>query len=394
MKWDSKTYTITEKGNFATISLIIGIIGLAASAGGYFVDKEQFFFSYLTSFAFWFTLASGGLFLTMLHHLVGATWSVVLRRMTESLMWVLPFMAILFIPILFGLHDLYHWTHAEVVAKDALLQGKEPYLNSTFFIIRTVIYFAVWTALAIILSKLSTQQDGGHSENLRKKFVKTSAPGMILFALTTTFAAFDWLMSLDPHWYSTIYGVYVFAGGTCGMFAIVTLMLMSLRKRGVLKDVVTHEHYHDLAKMMFAFMIFWGYMAFSQYFLIWYGNIPEETIWFLHRWEGSWKIVTLILVFGHFVIPFLIMVTRGAKRNLGALKILAIWLLLMHLVDMYWLVMPTLHKHAVHISWIDFATLIGIGGIFFWVFWNRFMARPVVPVGDPKLKQSIAFINQ
>jgi len=393
MKWDSKTYTITEKGSFGTISLIIGVIGLAASAGGYFTDKEQFFFSYLTSFAFWFTLAAGGLFYTMLHHLTGATWSIVIRRITESLMWALPFMAVLFIPILFGLHDLYHWTHAEAIAEDALLQGKEPYLNIGFFITRAVIYFAVWTALAFILSKLSLQQDSGHSEQLRKKFVKTSAPGMILFALTTTFAAFDWMMSLDPHWYSTVYGVYIFAGGTCAMFALMTLILMSLKKRGILEGVVTGEHYHDLAKLTFAFLIFWGYMAFSQYFLIWYGNIPEETVWFLHRWEGSWKIVTLILVFGHFVVPFFIMITRGAKRKLGALKVLAVWLLLMHLVDMYWLVMPTLHKHGVHLSWIDLTTFIGIGGIFFWVFWSRFMSRPVVPVGDPKLNQSIAFVN-
>ncbi|MEZ5360730.1 MAG: hypothetical protein R3F48_18090 [Candidatus Zixiibacteriota bacterium] len=393
MKWDSKTYTITDKGNFGTISLVIGIIGLAASAGGYMADSEQLFFSYLTAFAFWFTLAAGGLFLTMLHHLTGATWSVVLRRVAESLMWVLPFMAIFFIPILFGMHDLYHWTHHEAVAEDALLKGKEPFLNMGFFITRLVIYFVVWTGLALILAKLSRNQDSGHSEALRLKFVRTSAPGMILFALTLTFAAFDWLMSLDPHWYSTIFGVYVFAGGICAMFSLLIVLLMGMRKQGVMDTVVTVEHYHDLGKLAFAFMIFWGYMAFSQYFLIWYGNIPEETIWFLHRWEGSWKVVTLTLVFGHFVVPFLIMITRGAKRRLGSLKLLAYWLLLMHLVDMHWLVMPTLHKHGVHIGWIDFAPVIGIGGIFFWIFWNRFASRPVVPVGDPRLDASINFVN-
>ena len=393
MKWDSQTYKITDKGQFGTIALVIGLVGLAASGAGYVSDPKQFFFSYLTGFAFWFTIAAGGLFFTMLHHLTGATWSVVLRRVSESLMWVLPFMAILFIPILFGMHDLYHWTHAEVVAEDAILKGKEPFLNIGFFITRTVIYFAVWTLLVFLLNKFSLRQDSGHSEQLRLRFVRTSAPGMIVFALTLTFASFDWLMSLDPHWYSTIYGVYIFAGAVCAMFTVMTLFLMSLRKREILDKVVTVEHYHDLGKLTFAFMVFWGYMAFSQYFLIWYGNIPEETIWFLNRWEGSWKTVTLILVFGHFVVPFIILMTRGAKRKLGALKVLAGWLLAMHLVDMYWLVMPTLHEKGVSISWIDFATVAGIGGVFFWIFWNRFASRPVVPVGDPKLGQSIAFIN-
>lgn len=393
MKWDSESYTITDKGKLGTISLILGIIGLAASGAGYVVDSEQFFFSWLTSFVFWFTLATAGLFFTMLHHLTGSTWSIVIRRMAESLMWVLPFMAIFFIPLLFGMHDLYHWTHHEAVAEDALLQGKEPYLNVGFFAVRAVIYFVVWTGLVLLLAKFSRQQDSGHSEALRLKFVRTSAPGMILFALTTTFASFDWLMSLDPHWYSTIFGVYIFAGSVCAMFCLLTVIFLAMRKQGVMDKVVTPEHYHDLGKLIFAFLIFWGYMAFSQYFLIWYGNIPEETIWFLHRWEGSWKIVTLMLVFGNFVIPFLIMITRGAKRNLGALKTLAYWLLFMHLVDMYWLVMPTLHKHGVHISWIDFAPLVGIGGIFFWIFWNRFASRPVVPIGDPKLDASIKFVN-
>ncbi|MFH1699381.1 MAG: hypothetical protein ABIE07_02240 [Candidatus Zixiibacteriota bacterium] len=393
MKYDASTYMISDAGHLGKTALTLGIAGLVVSLIGYFVDNDQFFFSYLTSFAFWFTLSAGALFFAMVHHLTGATWSVVLRRLTENIMLMLPLMIIFFLPILFGAHSLYHWTHVDAVAQDALLMGKQPYLNMSFFVIRSFIYFAIWIILIFLLRKYSLRQDDGHTEKIRQKFGRVSAPGMILFALSLTFASFDWLMSLDPHWYSTIYGVYIFSGGLVGFLTFTTLILMYLRNRGVLANVVTIEHYHDLGKLTFAFMVFWGYMAFSQYFLIWYANIPEETIWFLHRWEGSWKAVSLLLVFGNFVIPFFILITRGAKRQLVSLKILAGWLLFMHYVDMYWLIIPTYHQHGFYLSWMDISTFIGIGGICFWFFWSRFVSHPIVPIRDPRLEDSINFIN-
>jgi hypothetical protein len=393
MIWESKTYRVTDRGRFHKTALVIGAVGIIASIIAFFIDREQFFHSWLTAYMYWLTLGLGGLFFTMLHHLVGATWSVVVRRLAEAIMSVLPYMFLAFLPIVFGMHDLYHWTHVEAVAEDKLLQWKSGFLNVPFFLIRALIYFGVWTLLSYLLRKTSLLQDNGHTPELSSKFVKISAPGMIAFALTLTFASFDWVMSLDPHWYSTIFGAYIFAGAAVAVLAFMPLVIIYLQKRRVMAETITVEHYHDLGKLLFAFLIFWAYMAFSQYFLIWYGNIPEETIWYLHRWTGSWKAVTLVLVFGHFVIPFFVLITRGAKRNLAVLKFFAIAMLIMHYIDLHWLVMPSLHPHGFHFSWIDLATMMAIGGVFAGRFWYSFTGRPLVPISDPRLEQSIRMVN-
>jgi hypothetical protein len=225
------------------------------------------------------------------------------------------------------------------------------------------------------------------------KMKKISAPGMILFALTITFASYDWLMSLDPHWYSTIFGLYVFSGSFLSFMAFLVLIGLALRKKGLLQDIFTVEHYHDIGKFLLGFVIFWAYMAFSQYFLIWYANIPEETIWYLYRWEGSWKILTMTLVFGHFLFPFLILMLRSVKRNFYFMKFMAYWILLMHFVDMYWLVFPTLYVDGFELSWIDVGTFLGIGGIFLWYFWAKYFGNAMVPINDPKLQESIDLVN-
>jgi hypothetical protein len=393
MNYDAKTYRLNNAGNVGRIALTVGIVGLALAAIGLFTDREHFFFAYLTAFTFWVTIALGALFFTMLHHLTGAMWSVVVRRIVESLMAPLPWLFLLFIPILFGLHEIYHWSHADLVASDALLQKKAGYLNPTFFGIRAVIYFVVWSGLAHLLYKTSISQDSGHREEHTKRMRAISAPGMIVFAITTTLAGFDWLMSLDPHWYSTIFGVYFFAGGLWTVLAVITLVAILLRQQGILRDQITVEHYHDLGKLMFAFTIFWTYIGFSQYFLQWYANIPEETTWYLARWVGSWKAVSMVILFGHFVIPFTVMIFRAVKRSVPALRILTIYFLVMHWVDHYWMALPTLYKNGAHFSWIEIATTIGIGGIFVWAFWSKFTRQPIIPVADPKLEESINFKN-
>lgn len=392
MKLDDKTYRLPGTGNFARIAYAVGLIGVVASLLGFALDRQQFYFSWLTAFVFWFTLAAGGLFFTMLHHLTGATWSVVLRRLSEAVMSMVPYMAIAFLPLLPGIADLYHWSHADAVIHDELLQKKSVYLNVPFFVTRQIIYFAVWTLLAALLNKYSRLQDKGPDRPLADRFIKISAPGMIAFAITITFASFDWLMSLEPHWYSTIFGVYIFSGALVAIISFLSLFLLALRRRGILENEVTVEHYHDLGRLLFAFMVFWAYMAFSQYFLIWYGNIPEETIWMRNRWEGAWRTISLLLVFGHFIVPFFILITRVAKRRLFTLGVLAGWLLFMHLVDVYWVVMPNLH-HDFHFSWLDLTTLIAIGGLFMGRLWQIYSSRPLVPVGDPKLKSSMEMVN-
>jgi hypothetical protein len=308
-------------------------------------------------------------------------------------MMTLPVMAILFIPILLGLHDLYHWSHEDVIASDPILQKKSAYLNPLFFTIRVVVYFTIWFLLAKGLYKTSLAQDAGHKPEQSVKMKKISAPGMVLFALTITFASFDWLMSLDAHWYSTIFGVYIFGGSLLAILTFLVIFGKLLRKKGLLSDKITIEHYHDVGKFLFAFIIFWGYIGFSQYFLIWYANIPEETIWYLHRWEGTWKVITMMLVFGHFVIPFMALLPRFVKRNLGALTFFAVWILIMHWIDIYWMVIPNLHHNGAHFSWMDLTATLGIGGIFFWYFLNKYYKHALVPVGDPRLNVSINMKN-
>lgn len=394
IQFDSKSYRITHPGSFANISLGIGVIFLILSAVGSSIDAKQFYHSYLVSFAFWTTLGLGGLFFVMLHYLTGAVWSTVFRRVGETVMKVLPWLFVFFIPIMLGgIHNIYHWSHTEMVANDPILQTKSGYLNEVAFIVRTFIYFLIWFFLAYKLYQLSVTQDVSDSEQIRTKALRTSAIGMILFALTISFASFDWLMSTDPHWYSTIFGVYIFTGS---YLAIITFLILSshfLQKKDILTNTITKEHYHDLAKLLFTFVVFWAYIAGSQYFFIWYANIPEETIWYLHRWTGSWKEMSLILIFGHFVIPFLILIFRATKRNLIVLKIMAVWVLFMHYIDIYWIIMPTYHHHGVHFSWMDAVTFVGIGGIFLSLFWRQLSTKPIVPVNDVTLQKSFDLKN-
>jgi hypothetical protein len=391
MENTEKFYTKTQV--WVKPALISGAVGVVLSIVAAFADHEQFYFSYLTAYTFWAGIMLGGLFFTMIHNISGAVWSVVLRRIMESLMSAAPLIAVLFIPLIFGIHDLYHWSHEEAVAGDALLQKKAGYLNIPFFVIRSAVYLILWILLAMLLYRKSIAQDKAYDAGQVMKIKRISAPGIVVFALTITFAAFDWLMSLDPHWYSTIFGVYIFAGSFLAAQAFIILFGLGYRKKGILQDVITVEHYHDLAKFLFAFTIFWGYMAFSQYFLIWYANIPEETVWYMHRWEGNWKFITMILVFGHFLIPFLGLMPRAAKRNITYLKAMAIWILVMHFVDLYWIVMPTLHAHGFQLSWIDPAAFLAVGGIFVWYVARKYNAGALVPVNDPKLEESIHHVN-
>jgi hypothetical protein len=395
MKFDTRTYRLTDRGRLGSIMIAAAVVGLLLSALGMIVDWHRFYFSYLVAFVFWVSLGLGGLFFTMLHHLVGATWSIVVRRISESLMMTLPVMALFFIPLIFGMHDLYHWTHAEEVAEDAMLQAKAGYLNQPFFIIRTAVYFLIWSLLAWGLYTASVAQDHGYREAYRRKMRRISGGGMVLFALTVSFAGFDWLMSLEPHWSSTIYGVYYFSGGLLASITLMTLIALGLRRNGVLSDAITLEHYHDLGKLMFGFTIFWGYIAFSQYLLIWYGNLPEETVWYLERWQGSWKAISLLIIFGGFTIPFIVLLFRGVKRRLGLLGLLAAWMLLMHWIDMFWLVLPTYPgaKNAVHFAWWDLTTMVGLGGVFLFVFWKVYSSKSLVPVTEPELNESIEFVN-
>jgi len=378
---------------------IVGGVGLALAALLIPLTDhgtERFFHSYLVSFAYFLSLSLGALFFVILQHLTRSGWSVVVRRLAEGVASNVTVLAGLAVLVLVGMGWLYHWTHGEEVAADALLQGKRPYLNPVFFIVRVVVYFAVWAGLARYFFNRSVEQDGTGEVALTLRMERASAPAMIAYALTVTFAAFDLLMSLDPHWYSTIFGVYYFSGGVVGFFAALVLIAYLVQRSGRLERAITEEHYHDLGKLVFAFVVFWAYIAFSQYMLIWYANIPEETGWYLHRQEGGWAAVSLLLLFGHFVLPFLALISRHPKRRPAVLVVGAVWVLLMHWVDIFWLVLPGTRfaeGGRVPLHLMDLFCFVGVGGLFVAAAIHRLRDHSLVPERDPRLPQSLSFEN-
>jgi hypothetical protein len=380
-------------GNFPKFLLGAGILGLLASAALYPSDPKRFFFSYLTAFMFFLTISLGSLFFVTIHHLVRSGWSVVVRRIPEHLMKNVLILAVLFIPVLFGMHHLYEWTHTAEVAKDLLLQKKSPYLNTTFFFIRVAFYFGVWFLLARKYFNNSVKQDESGDEKLTLNSQKTSTYGILLFAITATFAGVDWVMSLTPHWYSTMFGVYLFAGSAVSALASMSLIGLLLRRYGYLKDIITVEHYHDIGKLLYGFNVFWAYVAFSQYFLIWYANIPEETIFFVRHFQGSWNAVGILLAVGHFGVPFVLFMSRHAKRNFPFHTAMMIWFLFIHFVDLYWIIMPNVSPAGLSIKLVDVTTLLGIGGVYLFVFFNRLKKTALYPVKDPRLTESLHLEN-
>jgi hypothetical protein len=380
-------------GKLPMAGLSLGVVGLIATFVLGAGDPGQLYHSYLVAFLYFLSLALGALIFTLVQFAVRAGWSVVVRRTAESLMAPFPALLLLFIPIVFGMGELYHWSHPEKVAGDAILEWKSPYLNTKFFVARAGVYFAVWIGLSMFFRRASRRQDTEGGVDLTRKMQNVSGPSIAAFAFTLSFAALDWGMSLDPHWYSTMWGVYYFAGSWMAIHALLAVMHLLMEKQGLLRGIVTVEHYHDLGKLLFAFTIFWTYIAFCQYFLIWYANIPEETAWFAHREGSSWATMGAALLICHFFLPFLFLVQRKVKRHRGALMFGALWMLGMHYVDLYFIVMPSYHRAGVHFSLVDVASFVGIGGIFFGVATLAMKKAPLIPVKDPRLRESLAFEN-
>lgn len=378
------------------VSGIVGLLGLAAAgilATSTPDGRSDFFHSYLANFMYFLSLSLGGLFFVLIMHLTRAGWSVTLRRLAEVVAWAVVPLGVLAVVVLFGMHDLYEWSHAEAVAHDELLQKKQAWLDPTFFVIRVAVYFLVWGLLATYFLRQSRKQDESGDPSLTTRMEHVAAPGMIAYALTVTFAAFDLLMSLTPHWYSTIYGVYYFAGCILGFFALAPVLIAMLKRRGFLTRLITPEHSHDLGKLMFGFVVFWAYIAFSQYLLIWYGNLPEETVWYSAREHGVWVWISVFLLFGHFVLPFLMLMSRYPKRKAATLVIGAVWLLIMHWVDVFYLVMPSARPDGVPFRLMDLACFAGIGGLFLAVVFWRLGRTNLIPVNDPRLDEALSFEN-
>jgi hypothetical protein len=369
------------------------VVGAIACAVLGAANPKQFFYSWLVSFLFFCSLALGGLFFVLIQYASQGGWGIVLRRIGETIFVTLPVMAALFVPLLFGLHDLYEWSHHDAVARDALLRWKAPFLNVPFFLIRAGLYFVIWSVIAIMYYRGSRGQDVTGDPAVSARLRRLAGPALIVLALTQTFAAIDWIMSLTPHWYSTMFGVYFFAGSFVGFIALLSVVVVAMRSAGLLDTMISAEHLHDVGKFLFAFTAFWAYIAFSQFFLMWYANLPEETIWYKARIEGSWLSISILLMMGHFVAPFFYLMGRSVKRNGATLALGGAWLLIMHFVDLYWQVMPTLHPEGFRPSLLDAAAFVTVGGCFVAAAGWLMRRQALVPLRDPRLAESLAFEN-
>jgi hypothetical protein len=366
---------------------VVGISFLAACVIGAFVAPQQFFRSYLIGYLFVAGIALGALALLMIQHLITGGWGFVGRRPFEAATRTLPFLLVAFVPLVFGLSELYEWAVPEHVAGDQLLEHKAVYLNVTFFLMRTVIYFAVWIGLASQLNRWSRAQDRGEPTDLRR-FQRVSGVGLLVFGLTVSFASVDWVMSLEPHWFSTIYGMQFIAGMVLSALAFTVPVLVTLSKYEPLSRHIERKHYHDFGNLLLAFVLLWAYLAFSQYLITWSGNLPEEIPWYLSRTQGGWQYIGLLLVVFHFAVPFFVLLSRATKRSARILSRVAIAILVLRLVDLVWLVEPAFVSNL-SIHWMDVAAPIGIGGVWLALYCRQLKALPVLPANDPRFSGNL-----
>jgi hypothetical protein len=380
-----------------TAAAALAIVGVALSIGGAVSDPQRFAFSYLTGFAFSATIVMGALFFVLLQHLTKAGWSVAARRQMEWVAGSAPILFLLFIPVIvFGPRAYGAWWAGSEALHDELLAKKEVWLNHNGFMVRGFIYIAIISALGWWFSKESYAQDTSGDPGITARLQKLSAPMMLVFALTISFAGFDWLMSLQPHWYSTIFGVYTFAGAFVSSLAVLGLMTIALQRSGLYKRVSTVEHRHDIGKLLFAFIVFWSYIAFSQFMLIFYANLPEETIFFRSRYVGAWQSLSWLLVFGHFVFPFSFLLSRHVKRHPVGFTVGAAVILAMHYIDMYWLVMPIYDPTGEAFLgglWIDLGGLLAPAGILALVVALLAARTNLFPIKDPRLGETLQVEN-
>ena len=364
--------------------------------------------SYLTAFIYGTSIALGSLFFVLIQHLTRAGWSAVVRRVAELMMMMIPALGILFLPVLvtliFGNGVLYPWDGnfaAEHHIPENVWNEKARWLNQGWFTFRAVIYFAVWTGLAVYYYRGSVEQDDSGEIAATERMQFWSGPAVMLFSITTTFAAFDWVMSLSPMWFSTMFGVYLFAGGVLSAHCAIAVLCYLLQRNGAIRDEVTVEHYHDLGKYIFGFITFWTYISFSQYMLIWYGNIPEETEWIYHREVGTFGVLGLGLVFLHWLLPFLGTMSRGVRRNPTLVFFWAAYVLVMHFVDVYWMIMPESKnpEQAAHPATGVFGFVIcllcvaGMATLMAGLVLRLAQESKIVAVRDPRLRESILFEN-
>lgn len=403
------TPIINNLQRYGLILLIVGAVGLAAA---YFTSPvERFMADYILGFWYFAGISVTMIFFSALQYLVRAGWSTAVRRIAENFTGMVPFIAIAFVPIvlnMFSHHSVYEWTH-ESAKTDHILQSKAPYLNMNFFMIRLALYALLWFGMSRFIIGNSVKQDtAGSDMTPTKKNWKRAAPAVVAYALTITFCSFDLLMSLEPHWFSTIWGVYTFAGHFVASLAIIAIMTVVLYRAGYLHEYITREHFHDMGKLMFAFTVFWTYIAFSQYFIIWYANIPEETIYFAFREQGGWQYFGWALMIMHFLVPFMVLLRQDVKRKTTILVVAAIIILISHFIDLSWIILPAAQKvmvgaqqHAagqphmlpqgIMFGWQEFTGWLFFAGAFMFLGARNFKRRAAVAYNDPLIHEATEY---
>jgi hypothetical protein len=373
---------------------VVGAAGLVVCAAAWLLWPDSFYHAYLVGYVFWLGISLGCLGLTMLHHLVGGGWGLPIRRPMESAGVTLLPLAILFLPVVFGLSHLYDWAQPDTVANDPILQAKSTYLNPGFFLARTGGYFVLWLIMALLIDRLSAAQDQRGDFGPSRWLGGMAGPGLIFLFLTGSFAAIDWMMSLEPHWVSSIYGAMVVVGEGLATLAMLVVIVVRMSDRQPISEAAAPGRLHDLGNLMLAFTMLWAYMAFSQYLIIWSGNLPEEIPWYLRRARGAWQWVGLALIVFHFFLPFFVLLFRENKRYGRLLVRVAAWILAMHWLDLVWLIIPASIEvepgsRVPQIPWgtvlLSLASLVGVGGIWLAAFLWRLKAWPLIPLNDPNL---------
>ncbi|MGH9464520.1 MAG: hypothetical protein ACRD0X_02670 [Thermoanaerobaculia bacterium] len=368
-------------------------VGLAGAAGGFAVDRHHFFRAYLVAWLWVLGIALGCFAVALLHQLTRGAWGLMLRRSFGAATRTLPWLALLFVPVVLGLSDLYVWARPEAVAADPALQHKTWFLNRNGFILRAILYFAIWCAPMWLLNRLSLKQDARASDRTFRAMQKIAAPALGLYCLTATLAAIDWLMSLDPHWYSSMYGLSFIGGHAVSAMAFGIVVAVYLAGREPMRELLQPRHFHDYGKLLLAFVMLWAYFQVSQLIIVWSGNLPEEVPYYLARTADGWRWLSLLLAVGHFGLPFLLLLSQDLKRDARRLVWVALLLLAMRWIDLYWQAAPAL-AHGEPASplpnWIDFSALLGVGGLWLALFLRQLARRPLLPSFEPYLKEALA----